>query len=122
MEAKLTRVGYAEPLETARKPVHQVSDRAQRAAATLRMATASANADILTDIRSIIKNQLQILKNSALTGAFSASQAQVLHRLAQVYSLLDAHTDKEQRKYDFSQQSEESLTDLERQAKRLLGQ
>jgi len=88
--------------------------------ARLRMATASANADILTALRSIVTSQLNTLKQDALQGTFSASQAAVLHKLAQTYSLIDSHTEKEHKKYDFSKESKEELESMEAQARRLL--
>lgn len=83
----------------------------------IKMATATDNADILTRLRGLVRSQLIKLQG---TGTFSSKEAVILHKLAQTYAILDAHTEKEQRKYDFTDKSAAEIEDMARAAVALL--
>ena len=86
----------------------------------IKMASSEENSEILTSIRGIITEQLRSLKGESIVGTFSASQALTLHRLASTFAALEAQTEREQSRYDLSQESEDSLEELEESARRLL--
>jgi len=83
-----------------------------KAVRRIRMATAASNADILSDMRTVVRRQLELLRLHGNESLFSAAQGSLLHKLAQTYSILDSHTDKEHQKYDFSDRADAELERL----------
>lgn len=94
-------------------PLNHASINDKTLRSRIKMATATDNADILTRLRGLVRTQLIKLEG---TGTFSSKEAQILHKLAQTYAILDSHTEKEQRKYDFSDRSAAELEEMARAA------
>ncbi len=87
---------------------------------TLMVATARDNADILTEMRDIVRNQLNLLRKNTTSAQFSPKEAAILHKLAQTYAILDAKTREEHARYDYSDMSEEELAQVKADALNLL--
>ncbi len=95
-------------------------NRSNSVKARLHRMTAADTADILTQLRQIVKGQIAQYAQASLSGPFSLSQASALHKIAQTFSLLESKTEREHEKYDFSGASKEDLAELERQAAKML--
>ncbi len=101
-------------------PGHSIFNEPKLVKRQVIMATAADNAQILTEIRDIVRTQLQKLKSDGLSQSFTPAQASILHRLTQVYAIMDHHTQAEHRRYDYSGASEEDLKVKEQEARALL--
>lgn len=80
-----------------------------RAKVVMQKVTSQANSAILNDLRSIVRNQVDLLRQSAGSEAMSEAQANVLMKLAKTYQLMNNETEKEQKNYDYSALSDEEL-------------
>ncbi len=87
---------------------------------TIMVATAADNADILTEMRDIVRNQLRLLRQGTASAQFTPKEAAILHKLAQTYAILDAKTREEHARYDYSDMSEEELAQKRAEALSLL--
>lgn len=83
----------------------------------LKLATAADNAQILSQIRELVRRELTAL---SLGGEFDIKKANILHKLAQTYAIMDGHIEKEHKKYDLSDKTDAEMAQLEADALQLL--
>lgn len=84
------------------------------------IATSRANGKILDSMRAIAENQLNQLEETARERLLTASEAAALHRIAQVYNIVDSGTRREQEAMSYKDFTDEELAAGEAYALQLL--
>lgn len=84
------------------------------------IATSRANGKILDSMRAIAESQLNQLEQTSRERLLTASEAAALHRIAQVFNIVDSGTRREQEAMSFKDFTDEELAAGEAYAMQLL--
>lgn len=84
------------------------------------IATSRENGEILDSMRNIAMLQLNQLETVAKERLLTSSEAAALHRVAQVFNIVDSSTRREAEGVDFSNMSDEDLAAAEAHAEKLV--
>lgn len=74
--------------------------------------TSKQNARTIDDLRTIITNQIGLLRQCSGSDVFTDKRADVLLKLVKAFEIMDKATEKEHAKYDLTQLTDEELKAL----------